>query len=146
MLIRWSDFDQTFAQMDEFRRRMDQIFDEYDRGSTASPTGSWPRMNIYEDRDHLMVRAEVPGIKEDDLNINISKNTLSLTGERAADVPEGYAVHRQERPFVRFSRSIALPLDVDLEKTKATLRDGILTLTMAKKEEVKPRQIFVKAE
>ena len=146
MLIRWGDFDRTFSAMDEFRRRMDRLFEDFEGDHGVGATGYWPRMNVYDDGGSLMVRAELPGLAEKDIHIDINQNTLNLRGERPSDVPEGYSVHRQERPFVKFSRSLALPFDVDLEKCTARLKDGILTLTMPKAETAKQRRISVKAE
>ncbi len=160
MMTRISDVDRTFAAMDELRRRMERAFDEYEgRGNQGSPRGffegfdfgpgrtvaTWPRISVYDTGAALVLYAEVPGLKESDIKIEIAQDVLSLSGERKQDAPEGYAVHRRERAPVKFARSLALPCKVDVDKSTATVADGILTLTLPKTPEAQPRQITVKA-
>jgi len=161
MMTRFSDVDRTFAVMDELRKRMDRVFDEYEtRGgfSVRSPffeafdvgfpsrvVATWPRLSVHDTGAALVLRAEVPGMKENDLKIEVNQEVLSLSGERKADAPEGYALHRRERAPVKFARSIALPCKVDAEKASAVLKDGLLTLTLPKAPEAQPRQINVKS-
>jgi HSP20 family protein len=161
MLTRFSDVDRTFVMMDELRRRMGRLFDEVDgryardafRGAfdphegpfPARTMATWPRVSVYDTGAAIVVQAEVPGLKEKDLKLSINQDVLSLGGERRADTPEGYAVHRQERAPVRFARSLTMPCKVDAERTTAELKDGILTVTLPKTPEAQPRQIAVKA-
>ena len=163
MLTRFSDVDRSFAVMDELRRRMDRLFDEYDArgGRDGSPRGAWfdafegpwtsrtvatwPRLNVFDTGAALVLEAEVPGLKESDIKLEINQDVLSLSGERKPDAPEGYAVHRRERAPVKFSRSLGLPCKVDAERATASLKDGILTVTLPKAPEARPRQISVKA-
>ena len=162
MLMRFGDVNRTFATMDELRRKMDRLFDEYDsRGGSwprasfffepfeaaASPrtVATWPRLSVYDRGNTLVIAADVPGMKESDLKLEIDQDVLTLSGERKADVPEGYAIHKKERAPVKFSRSVALPCKVDAEKAIAVLKDGVLTLTLAKSPEAQPRQIAVKS-
>jgi HSP20 family protein len=150
MLTRWSDLDRAFSAMDELQRRMNRLFDEYDGGRWPSfarlTTGTWPAVNLYDAGDDLVIKAQVPGLSEKDIQITGNQEVLTLSGERTVDVPEGYSVHRQERGSVRFSRSFTFPCKVNLEKTTATVKDGLLTITLAKAAEARPRQITVKAE
>lgn len=83
---------------------------------------------------------------EKDIQIDAHPDALTITGERMPDAPEGYRIHRQERRPGRFSRSFGLPCQVDLEKTKATLHNGVLTVTLEKHAAVQPRQIQVQVE
>ena len=162
MLMRFGDVNRTFAAMDELRRRMDRLFDEYDSRGGAGPRASfffepfeatypsrtvatWPRLSVYDKGSALVIAADVPGMKESDLKLEIDQDVLTLSGERKADVPEGYAIHKKERAPVKFSRSVALPCKVDTEKASAVLKDGVLTLTLAKTPEAQPRQIAVKS-
>lgn len=149
MLTRWSDIDRSFAALDDFRRRMDWLFSDYNRlaeedhwlgGSTA-----WPRMHLRDEGNRLFVYAEVPGLSQEQVQLSLNQNVLTVAGERKAEVPEGFAPHRQERGSYRFSRSLSLPCAVDPEKAGATVKDGILTVTLEKAPEAKPRQITVKA-
>lgn len=154
MLTRWTDFDTTFAALDAFRRRMDGLFDDYNRFVEEEPQfgvsrlgvgPKWPRMIIDDGGNELVLHAEVPGLSEKDINININQNVLTLAGDRKVDAPEGYSVHRQERGSYSFSRSFSLPCEVDPEKASATVKEGILSISLAKAEAAKPRQITVKA-
>jgi HSP20 family protein len=147
--------------MDEAHRRMHRLFHEsHDEGGRlrsalfddlASPVGryvrtGWPAVNLFDKPSALVLTAEVPGLSEKDLKIAINQDVLSLSGERQADVPQGYTAHRQERIPLKFSRSFKLPCKVDLEKVTATTKDGILTITLPKVPEAQPRQITVKAQ
>ncbi len=149
MFHRFSDFDRTFSVFDELRRRMDHVWDDYqpaapDLGIYAS--SAWPKVNAYDAGESLVLRADVPGVAEKDFNITLTADSLTLSGERKTAVPEGYSVQRQERPAAKFSRSWTLPYKVDAEKTSATLKDGVLTITLAKAADAQPRQIAVRAQ
>jgi HSP20 family protein len=103
-------------------------------------------MDVYEDLDNLVVRAEVPGMKKEDINISLEKDVLTVSGERRNEkMSEGSETSREERFFGRFTRSITLPKQVNANAVKATYKDGILTVTLPKAEEAKPKQIEVKA-
>ncbi|MBI3203555.1 MAG: Hsp20/alpha crystallin family protein [Polyangiaceae bacterium] len=139
-----NDFDRTLAIMDQLRRRMDRVFDDVDRSGAPEPaTGGVPPVNFHDTGNALVLQADLPGVREADLDISLEKDVLTLAGQRKSDVPEGYAAYRQERAPFRFSRSFALPVKVDPEKTSAVLQDGVLTVTLEKAPEVKPRQIAV---
>ena len=151
MLSRWTDFDRTLSMMDEFQRRMNLLFDEYEGGSTPARGrialhGTWPPMNLYDGGEELVVEALVPGLSDKEITVTCNQGVMTIAGERKDEVPEGYTVHRRERGAVRFSRSFSFPCEVDLEKTSASVKDGILTVTVAKAPEAKPRQITVKAQ
>lgn len=161
MFTRFRDLERTFSAMDEARRRMDRLFDEYydDRGWLRGalfddagnsfglrPRAAWPPVNLFDKQAALVLTAEVPGLSEKDVHIAINQDVLSLSGERKPDAPQKYAVHRQERLPVKFSRSFKLPCKIDLEKVTATVKDGILTITLPKVPEAQPRQITVSAQ
>lgn len=154
MLTRFTPFDRTVALMDDWRRRMDRAFADFQLpyapvGTFDDPwslsEATWPRVNIYDAGSSLVLTAEVPGMAIDDLQIQLEKDVLSIKGERKATVPQGYAAHRRERGSLSFTRSFNLPVKVDAEKTTATLKDGVLTVEMAKAPEARPRQIAVRA-
>jgi HSP20 family protein len=147
MLTRWNDFDRTFAALDEFRRRMDRLWDEVETGYDGPATATtWPRSNLYDTGAALVLQVELPGLAENDIKLTLNQEALTLSGERRRDVPEGYSVHRQERGTVRFSRSFQFPCKIDPERVTATTRNGILTVTLAKTPESQPRSIAVKAQ
>ncbi|AUX20194.1 heat-shock protein Hsp20 [Sorangium cellulosum] len=151
MLNRFTDFDRTFAMMDELRRRMDRVFEEYEaprsslRGEfdQAPRVAPGPRIHLFDTGKALVVKADLPGLTEKDVHISLNQDVLTLSGERKSETPEGYLVHRKERGAVRFSRSFTLPSKVDPEKTSAVLKNGVLTLTLNKAAEAQPRQIAV---
>lgn len=139
------DFDQALGLIDQLRRRMDRVFLDFEPGYTAElAEGTYPRTNVFDGGNAFVLRADVPGLEDKNLKLTLTNNVLTLSGERRSDAPEGYSVYRQERAPYRFSRSYALPAKVDPEKAAATLKDGVLTVTLEKAAEVKPRQIAVR--
>jgi len=153
MLTRWNDFGNTLAVMDEFRRRMNRVFGDVDERYFSPAdffladdgTGTWPRVRVQDSGELITLRAEVPGLGEGDVKVTVNQDVLTLSGEKKSDAPEGYAVHRQERVPVKFSRSFSLGCKVDFEKANAVVKYGVLTITLPKAPESQPRQIAVKA-
>jgi len=124
------------------RQQLDQMFDEtpQQRGSA----GVFPLTNLTEDSDKYYVRAELPGVKGDELEIQITGKNLAISGERKiAAAEEGARYHRREREAGTFSRMIGLPGEVDTDKVEANLENGILTIAVSKAEIAKPKQISV---
>ena len=147
MLTRWYDIDRELAAFDEMSRRMERLFGD---GWSRDPryfgrarTGSWPRVNLFDTGTALTAIVEVPGLNQDTIKVEVHNDVLTLAGERTVEPPEGYRAHRVERGTRAFSRSFGLPTAVDAEKTKATLADGLLTVTMEKRAEAQPRRITV---
>jgi HSP20 family protein len=114
-------------------------------GEDELSTRTWaPPVDIYENGDNLVLKAELAGINPDDVEIRVEDNTLYLKGERKfeKEVKE-QNYHRVERSYGTFTRSFALPNTVDADKVAANYKDGVLTLTMPKKEEAKPKTIKI---
>lgn len=133
-------------ELGQLQRRMDRLFQNA-FGLEGAPwqVGVYPLVNISEDRDQIYVRAELPGVKAADLEITIQDNSLILRGQRQIAAEEKQVnYHRRERESGFFRRIIALPARVQGDKVEATTKDGILTIKLAKPEEVKPRKIKVK--
>ena len=103
-------------------------------------------MIVNDEGNELRLYAEVPGLSEKDITLNINQNVLTLSGERKVEVPEGYSVHRQERGSYTFSRSFSLPCEVDPEKANATVKDGILTIVMPKQMPEMSRAFKIKVK
>ena len=125
------------------RQQLEQMFDDtpYQRASA----GVFPLINLTEDKNNYFVRAELPGVKGDELDIQVTANNLAISGERKiASVEEGTRYHRKEREEGSFSRMIGLPGDIDPDKVDAKMKNGILTVVIAKAEAAKPKQITVK--
>jgi HSP20 family protein len=153
MLNRFDDFDRTFATIDQLRRRMDRLFEDFEparahggRDAERMWSGRFPRLSFVESEGSLVLEADLPGLGEKDVQLSIHQDVLTLSGERKPDAPQGWFVHRQERRPVKFSRSFALPCKVDPEKSTASLKNGVLTVTLVKATEAKPRAIAVKAQ
>lgn len=146
MFSRFADFDRTFDVLEEFRKQMDRVWGDFEdqTGGTFS-TGGAPRVNIYDGGANLVVEADVPGLREKDLDVSLKDGVLSIAGERKAETLEGFTAHRRERGAYRFSRSLKLPVKLDAEKATAVVKDGVLTVTIAKAQDVLPRQIPVRA-
>jgi len=141
---RWSS---SFDELERMRRQMDLLAEGLTRGSWREPAaGVFPLMNVTEDKDNYYVRAELPGLKADDLNISVTGDTLSISGERKISVEDEKAqYHRREREAGKFSRIVSLPAQMDTGKVEAHCNEGVLTVVLPKAEAVKPRQIAVKA-
>jgi len=151
MFTRFGDASGDFALLDEFRRRMDRMWDELDTSWSGTsnariPSSSaWPRLNLYDEGSNLVLKADVPGLSEKDVQVTLNESGLSISGERKVVPPEGYSAHRQERASITFSRSLTLPCKVNPEQTQALVKNGVLTVTLAKAPEAQPRQIAVQS-
>jgi HSP20 family protein len=128
-------------------RRLSSLQDELGRlfDSTVSAVGGYtPALDIHEDKDKYTVSLEVPGFKREDINVQLEDGELLISGERKSEtVGEGTEVHRQERFYGKFSRALALPVAVAADQVKASCKDGVLTVTLPKAEQAKPKQITV---
>ena len=163
MFARFDDLDRTFNALTHLRRQMDRVFDEYEpsRGLThgqardalrgnlideVSRGARFPALTLEDTGATLVLEADVPGLSEKDLQLTVHQDVLSFSAKRKSDAPEGYFVHRQERAPVEFARSFTLPCKVDPERCGASLKDGVLTITLTKAVEARPKQITVKAQ
>lgn len=128
------------------RRQMENLFDDFLRRPTRPATsGVYPLINLTGNKDSYYLRAEIPGLKSDELDIQVTGNTITLSGERKITAEDENAkYHRKEREAGRFSRGLSLPGDVNSDKVEAALKDGILTVKIPKAEAAKPKQITVK--
>jgi HSP20 family protein len=131
--------------MSLLQKKLDNLYSDYGHtsGYKWEVGGNSPRTNLYENGDNFEIRAEVPGLGKDDLNVKIQGNYLEITGTRNSEAPEGYRTHKIERGTGAFSRTFTLPVDVDSAKVEANLKDGILYLTLPKAEATKPKKIIV---
>ena len=143
-LSTWSPFERLSTLRDEMNRLFDLSAPGFgDREDRL--LGVWsPPLDVFLDKDHVFVKAELPGMKKEDIRISLHENTLTISGERKQEqeVKEGDG-YRSERFFGRFHRSVTLPLAVQTSDVKAQYKDGILAITLPKAEEAKPRQIEV---
>jgi HSP20 family protein len=133
-----------WRDMDRLQQDMNRLFNLYSPSSKRrAPT--YPAINIWVNDDSQVVSAEMPGVRVEDIDISVDGDTLTISGELGSDeVPEGAYVHRKERGFGKFSRTIQLPYPVDTEKVEASLKHGILNITLPHVEAVKPKKIAIK--
>ena len=151
MFSRFTDAGSDLALLDEFRRSMDRVWEDIDSSWSGANTKShassaWPRVNLYDAGSNLVLKADVPGLSEKDIQVTLNESGVSIAGERKVSAPEGYSAHRQERASFSFSRTLALPCKVNPEQTEASVKNGVLTVTLAKAPEAQPRQITVQAQ
>lgn len=147
MLTGWRDFDEALKSINRLHRHIDVVFDNR-IGSGPERVWrrvTWPAVNVVETKDSFVYRAEVPGLGEGDVVVQVEDEALLLRGERKSDAPKGYEVHLRERAPVAFARKLPLPGRVDAEGVTATMKDGVLTVTLPKAKDTLPRQIAVKA-
>ncbi|MGC3957701.1 MAG: Hsp20/alpha crystallin family protein [Verrucomicrobiota bacterium] len=137
----------SFGRLSDLRDEIDRLFESplTELTRTSNLLSGWaPALDVYEDKDNYVVKAEVPGLKKEDIIVSLQDGTLSISGERKSETKhEEASVYRTERSFGRFQRTVALPTAVEADKVKAAYKDGILTITVPKAEEAKPKQIKV---
>jgi HSP20 family protein len=142
-LVRW----EPFNGLDRIQSRINEFFDEALGRSRAYPTSTntwYPPVDILESRDSYLIRAELPGMKKEDINLEFRDGAVTLSGERKFEEPAaGVEYHRAERVSGKFFRSFYLPQTIKQEDMRATYRDGILEIHIPKAEAAKPRQIAI---
>ena len=132
-----------FRELTTLHNTLNRVLQTSGANDELMTTGSFiPPVDIYEDEHGISLRLEVPGVKEEDLDIRLENNTLTVRGERKFEKEEKEEnFHRIERRYGSFSRSFTLPNTVDTESAKADYRDGLLTIQLGKRAEAKPKQI-----
>ncbi len=143
-IVRFEPFRNLVTAQSEFDRFIREALSPT-LGEGEVSTRTWaPPVDIYENGDNLVLKAELPGFNPDDVEIRVEDNTLYLKGERKfeKDVKE-QNYHRVERSYGTFTRTFSLPNSVDADKVTANYKDGVLTLTMPKREEAKPKTIKI---
>ena len=146
-IIRWEPFRDLVSLQDRMNRLFDESFRGINRGAGEEDwaLGAWaPAVDIYEKDGNIVLKAELPGLDPKDVEVRVENNILTLRGERKLDEEvqkDNY--HRVERSYGNFTRSFTLPNVVDTEKIKAEFKDGVLRMTLPKKEEAKPKQISI---
>jgi HSP20 family protein len=144
MLVRYTPrgFIPTLSLMDDMRRTFGMFFD----GADPSLDGAWagaPRFESTAKDDGLTLKAEVPGLEPEELDVSIDGDHLVVEAKSKSRAPEGYQTLRQERTVARWKQTLSLPYEVDADKVTAKLEDGILDLWLPKAERIKPKQIAV---
>lgn len=133
-------FERSFERM---RREMDDMFHRY--GMATGGRGAFPASNVYDTGDEILVAVEAPGVKKDQLKIELRERVLTLTGVRQEEEPQGGTLLRDERPVGDFLRAFSIPAQVQSDRIQAQFKDGILTIHLPKTEESKPKSIAIEA-
>lgn len=147
-IVKWS----PLKELEEMRKDMDRLFEEFFSPITRRRRG-WlkpemgvivPNIEMYDRKNEIVVKAELPGVSKEDIDLTITKDSLTLKGEakREEEIKEEdyYAC---ERSYGSFTRTIALPVEVNSEKAKASFKNGVLEIVLPKKEEAKPKEIKI---
>lgn len=144
-LTRWEPFRDLFDLQDRMNRLLG---DSFTRVPATETFGSWsPLVDIYEAGDAIVLRAEIPGVSKDDIDVKVENGTLTLRGEKKQEKEvDSETAHRVERFYGAFSRSFLLPASIDADTIKATYKDGVLEVVVPKAEEAKPRKVKVLAD
>ena len=147
-IVRWEPFRELNTLQNEMNRLFNTVFDTPSGGTGNGGTmRRWlPAMDLVETDDHFVLRADLPGMSEDDVKIELEDNTLTVSGERKAEhESEGEGYYRVERASGSFSRSLTLPQGVDAEAVAASFDRGVLEVRIPKPEQRKPRRIEIGA-
>ena len=150
-LIRWNRPEVSgwpaFGRLTDLRDEIDRLFESplAEVARSARLFSGWtPALDLYEDKDNLVVKLELPGMKREDIDVSLHEGSLCVSGERKSEDKHREAdAYRAERFFGRFQRTVALPTPVAADNVKAQYKDGILTITLPKTEEAKPKRIDV---
>ncbi len=140
-LVRWD----PSRELDTLQSEFNRLFDVFSGSRPDARTHRWvPAMDLVEADEHLVLRADLPGMKRDDVNIDVKDNLLTISGERRSEEEQradGY--YRVERAFGSFSRSLTLPKGVDADAISADFTDGVLEVRIPKPEERKPHRVAI---
>jgi HSP20 family protein len=142
----WSGFD----RLSNLREELDTLFQMpfwSNLGRQSQLFSGWtPALDLYQNNDNVVALIELPGMRKEDIEISLHDGMLTISGERKSEAKDGENAERTERFIGKFRRSITLPTRVDTNKVSANYKDGILTVTLPKAEEAKPKQIQVNVE
>jgi HSP20 family protein len=147
-IVRFDPFREVTSLQDRMNRLFDEVWGRTRQGEGDTISGSWlPAVDVRETKDSLEIQAELPGIDAKDVEVSVANGLLTLKGSREFEkATEGQTYHRVERAYGAFERSFTLPTNVNPEKIEASFRQGVLHLTLPKREEAKPKSISIKVE
>jgi len=137
----------SLGRLSDLRNEIDRLFDSplSELTRTSQLLSDWtPALDVYEEKDNFVVKAELPGMKKEDIEVSLHDGCLIISGERQGEKKhESSEVYRAERFFGRFQRTVTLPTAVAADKVRAAYKDGVLTITLPKTEEAKSKKIDV---
>ena len=129
-----------FKEMLDIQREMNHLFNS----SYGTEKHGYPAVNVWANNEDVIIKAEVPGLEKKDINLHLTNDMLTFEGAiESAKRQEGESIHRQERFSGRFKREIVLPFNVNPDKVKASMKNGVLTITLPRAEADKPKQISI---
>jgi HSP20 family protein len=132
--------------MDQLQREMNRLFDTTGKGRVFN-SPSYPAINIWTNEDGQVISAEMPGVHPDDIDIDVTGDALSISGERKPDeIAKEAHYHRRERSYGSFSRTVQLPFIVDTNKVEASFKNGVLLISLPRAEADKPKKISIKSK
>ncbi|MGB7054639.1 MAG: Hsp20/alpha crystallin family protein [bacterium] len=139
---------EPFSELVTMRDDVDRLFDVFFGTQPQTIDDLWrPSIDIEESNGNLMVKAEIPGMKKENIKVSVKEDMLTISGERKQEnETRDKTYHRIERSYGQFRRMIRLPAEVDADKVKASYKDGVLSVTLPKPESMKPKHIDVKME
>jgi HSP20 family protein len=140
MVIRVRD---PFATLLGLQRAMESVMGSDWFGSRTSGSGAFPSINVFNDGDDFVVVAELPGVKKEDLDIQVRGDAVRIRGKKTVQYDERASVHRRERAAGEFDRTLTLPDQIEAAKVGAEYRDGVLTLRLPRAESAKPRTVTI---
>jgi len=129
--------------LDQLHRTFDALFSGLARAQRVAPSKG-PAFDVFDEAEAYRLVADLPGLRAEDLELEATDDGLTIRGHRKVEAPEGFSVHRREREDLRFSRSFTFPTKVDPDQVEATLDKGVLTVSLAKRADAKPRSITVR--
>jgi len=141
-------FPHPFNELLRLQQELESLLDRptSDVSFAPSAAGVFPPVNVFRDpQGDVVIRAELPGVKSEDIEVTCEAQRLTIKGERKAETGENAAYHRRERRWGKFSRAIHLPADLDLEHAEARFHQGVMTLRIPRAQAAKPHQITVQA-
>lgn len=141
--VMWPSLNRWASLRDDLDTLLDLPFLNGGTSQAQLFSGWTPALDLYQNNDNVVAIVELPGMKKEEIEISLHDGTLTIGGERKAETGNGESATRTERFTGKFRRSITLPTRVDANKVSATYKDGILTVTLPKAEEAKPKQIQV---
>jgi HSP20 family protein len=140
MVMRYADpFEALFA----FQRALEKRLSSDWLGNATAGIGTYPPVNVFQQGDDLVAILELPGVDKDELNIQAKENTIRIAGRKSVDYPEDVSVHRRERLWGVFDRTLVMPMQIDPDGIKAEYNDGMLALFIPRAERDKPRTIQI---
>ena len=144
-IVRWRPIRDVLSLQDDINHMFEDMWGA--REGETQMMRSMPPADIVEDKEHYSVSLEVPGLKKEDIKVTLKENTLIISGEKKKEAEEkDKTYHRVERSYGNFVRTFELPMEVNANKINAEFKDGILTITLPKSEESKPKEIQVQVK